>query len=111
MTYNFVITENKIQNEYLNISSEEEFFEKLWECTYVDDLWDFIESDDPDSEYLIHFIDNIFIDENIFHTYEDDDLDCYAFKVDNNGKVYTYNQNKSLEDFVIKKVKEHYENI
>ena len=107
MTYNFVIIEGKVKSEYLNFYSEEAFFEALWEWTYEDDLWDFIEENKPDKEYLIHYIDN-FIDENIFHEYEEDEIDCYAFVVDD-GKVYTYNWNKPLEDFVMKKVKEHYE--
>ena len=109
MTYNFVIIENKVQNEYLNFSSEEAFFEKLWEWTYEDDLWDFIEEDEPDEEYLDHFICNIFIDQNIFHEYEEDELDCFAFKVDDDGMVHVYNWNQPLVDFVMKKVKEHYE--
>lgn len=107
MNYNFVITENKVRNEYLNISTKEEFFEKLWEWTYEDDLWDFIEGDEPDYEYLIHYIDNVFIDQNIFHEYEEDELDCFAFIVYDN-RVSTYNWNKSLEDFVLKKIEEHY---
>ena len=108
MSYNFVITENKIQTEYLNIKSKKEFFEELWKWTYVDDLWDFIEYDKPDHEYLIHYIDNTFIDDNIFHGYEEDELDCFAFVVHDNGRVSTYNWNKSLEDFVLGKIKEKY---
>ena len=106
MIYNIVITEYKTHTSFLNLSKEE-FFKKLWEWTYKDDLWDFIEENKPDKEYLIYYIDN-FIDENIFHEYEEDEIDCYAFVVDD-GKVYTYNWNKPLEDFVMKKVKEHYE--
>ena len=108
MTYNFVIIENKVQSEYLNFYSKEAFFEALWEWTYEDDLWDFIEEDDPDYEYLIHYIDNIFIDENIFHQYEEDELDCFAFIVNNDGIVRLYNWNQSLEDFVLKKIEEKY---
>ena len=110
MTYNFVIIENKVKSEYLNFYSEEAFFEKLWEWTYEDDLWDFIEEDNPDREYLIHYIDDVFIDENIFHEYEEDKTDCYAFKVTDKGEVITYNWNQPLEDFVMKKIKLKYPN-
>lgn len=109
MTYNFVIIEGKVKSEYLNFYSEDDFFKELWKWTYEDDLWDFIEEDKPDKEYLIHFIDNIFIDQNIFHEYDEDELDCFAFIVDDDGMVHTYNWNQSLEDFVMRKVKEHYE--
>ena len=103
MMYNFIIIENKIQTEYLNIETEKEFFEKLWEWTYEDDLWDFIEENEPDYEYLIHFID-----ENIFHQYYEDEIDCFAFIVNDNGKINVYNWNVSLEKFVLNKIKEKY---
>ena len=83
MTYNLVIIETKCPEAYLNLT-EEEFFEKLWIWTYVDDLWDFIEEENPGSEYLNEFIYR-FIDENMFHGYEDDDTDCYAFVAYDNG--------------------------
>lgn len=108
ITYNFVIIEGKVKSEYLNFYFEEAFFEALWKWTYEDDLWDFIEEEKPNKEYLIHYIDNTFIDENIFHEYEEDEITCYAFKVDDDGIVHTYNWNQSLEDFVLKKVKEKY---
>lgn len=108
MSYNFIIIENKVRHEYLNIKSEKEFFEELWKWTYVDDLWEFIEYDNPDNEYLIHYIDNIFIDQNMFHEYEEDELDCFAFVVYDDGRVSTYNWNQPLEDFVLKKIEEKY---
>jgi hypothetical protein len=108
MTYNFVIIENKVQYEYLNIPTKEEFFEELWEWTYVDDLWEFIEYDKPNYEYLIYFIDNTFIDQTIFHKYKEDELDCFAFIVHDDGKVSVYNWNKSIKDFILKKIEEKY---
>ena len=108
MSYNFVITENKVQNEYLNIKTEEEFFEELWKWTYVDDLWDFILEEKPNKEYLLHYICNTFIDENIFHYYEEDELDCFVFIVHDNGRVSIYNWDKFLEDFILNKIKEKY---
>ena len=41
--------------------------------------------------------------------YEEDELDCFAFKVDDDGVVYVYNWNQPLVDFVMRKIKEHYE--
>lgn len=107
-SYNFVIIENKVQNEYLNIKTEEEFFEELWKWTYAEDLWEFIEIDKPDKECLIHYIDDVFISEEMFHNYEDDDLTCYAFEVDDDEEVHTYNWGQSLIDFVLNKIKEKY---
>ena len=108
MIYNVAFMIYKEVNSYTNLTKEE-FFDKLWEWTYEDDLWDFIEEDKPDEEYLDYFICNIFIDQNIFHEYEEDELDCFAFKVDDDGIVHVYNWNQPLVDFVMKKVKEHYE--
>lgn len=106
MIYNLIIIETKYPTEHLNLTKEK-FFEELWKWTYEEDLWDFIESESPDTEYLEHYI-NVFIDENMFHQYEDDEVDCYAFIVDNNGRVHTYNWNQDLIDFVLKKIEEKY---
>ena len=108
MIYNFILNEDKYLTECFNLTKEE-FFEKLWEWTYKDDLWDFIESESPDTEYLENYICEVFINENIFHQYEDDEVDCYAFIVDDNGRVYIYNWNRDLIDFVYTKIKEHYD--
>ena len=108
MIYNIVFIDGKAITEFLNFVSEEDFFEKLWEWTYLDNLWDFIEEDKPDKERLISYIDNIFIDDEIFHNFEDDDLTCFAFVVHDNGRVSTYNWNQSLEDFVLKKIEKKY---
>lgn len=108
MTYNFIIIEAKQCSEYLNITSEKEFFEKLWLWTYKDDLWYFIYDENPNKEYLENYLCNSFIDENIFHNLYEDETHCYTFTVDDNGKVKTYNWNQSLLDFIYNKVKEKY---
>ena len=105
--YNLVIIENKQCIPFLNLT-EQAFYDKLWEWTYEYDLWDYIDDNNPDEEELDGAICQ-FIDENIFHELEDDDIDCYAFKVDDDGIVHTYNWNQSLEDFVLRKIKEHYD--
>ena len=110
MTYNFVIIEGKYPEAYLNLTREE-FFDTLWLWTYVDDLWDFIDLENPDKEYLEHYICNTFINENIFHKYEDDDINCYAFIVYDNSNVSSYNWNEHLVEFIYNKIKEKYENI
>ena len=107
MTYNIVFIDRKSITEFLNFVSEKHFFEKLWEWTYLDNLWEFIEIDKPDKECLIHYIDDVFISEEMFHNYEDDDLTCYAFEVDDE-EVHTYNWGQSLIDFVLNKIKEKY---
>lgn len=107
MIYNFIIVEYKVITEYLNIQSEEGFFEKLWEWTYEDDLWDYIDDNDPGEEELIDYINNVFIEENVFHKYEDDEINCYAFKVDDFGEVTTYTWDQPLEDFIMQKVREY----
>ena len=111
MTYNLIIFENKYPSEYLNISTERELFEKLWDWTYIDDLWYFIEEENPNKEYLNDFIENTFIDDNIFHKYEDDDTNCYVFEVNNLGRTRTYLWDHSLIDFIYEKISEKYERI
>lgn len=49
--YNLVIIEDKQCIPFLNLS-EQEFYDKLWEWTYEDDLWDYIDDDHPDEETL-----------------------------------------------------------
>lgn len=113
MIYNVVFTIYKETNSYTNLTKEE-FFDKLWAWTYVDDLWDFIEETEPTKEELVSYLDNVFIDENIFHEYEDDDTSCYAFCVEEKTdlipqtKIFVYNWNQELEDYVMNKVLEHY---
>ena len=102
--YNLVIIENKQCDSYLNLSKES-FYDKLWEWTYDDDLWDFIDEYNryPSDDELLTFII-----ENIFHRYEDDDVDCFAFiSVDN--KVKEYEIDDDLFHFIRHKIKEHNE--
>lgn len=107
MTYNFVIIVGKYHPEACLNLTKEKFFEELWRWPYVDELWDFIDLESPDKEYLEDYIYNTFIDENIFHKYEDDDANCYAFTVSDDGKTKTYNWDQSLVDFVYDKIKDH----
>ena len=107
MKYNLIIIEDKCITDYLNLTKSE-FFETLWEWTYEYDLWDFIEEEDPDEESLNEYLCNIFIDDNIFHRYCEDDTNCYAFVVDD-GKVSTYHWNQDLLNFIYDKIKDYRE--
>ena len=50
-----------------------------------------------------------FIPEDLFHRYEDDDLNCFAFTVsDEKLNVREYDEDKTLE-FVLNKIKKHYD--
>lgn len=101
--YNLVIVENKQCIPFLNLT-EQEFYDKLWEWTYEDDLWDYIDENNPNEEELENAIGQ-FIDENMFHKYEDDDVDCFAFIV--NDSVKEYQINEGLFEFVYAKIKEY----
>ena len=103
MIYNIIITEYKTHTSFLNLSKEE-FFKKLWEWTYEDDLWDYIEENNPSEEDLREALYQ-FINENIFHQYEDDDVDCFAFIVDDSVKEYQIDE--GLFEFIYAKIKEH----
>jgi hypothetical protein len=114
ITYNFIITEDKVIHSFLNILNEEEFLEELWEWCYEDDLWDFI-YENPEvltnSEDLEDYILNTFIPEDLFHRYEDDDLNCFAFTVsDEKLDTREYDEDRALS-FILSKIKKHYENI
>lgn len=113
ITYNFIITDvNKTINSFLNILNEEEFLEKLWEWCYEDDLWYYLDETPEvlnNKENLEDWILNQFIPEDLFHRYEDDDLNCFAFTVsDEKLDVREYNEDRALT-FVLNKIKEHYE--
>ena len=114
-TYNFIIIDiNKSINSFLNILDENEFLEELWEWCYEDNLWDFI-YENPEvltnSEDLEYYILNTFIPEDLFHRYEDDDLNCFAFTVsDEKLDTREYNEDRALS-FILNKIKERYENI
>ena len=103
--YNLVIIENKQRIPFLNLT-EQEFYDKLWEWTYEDDLWDYLEENNPSEEDLKDALYR-FIDENMFHKYEDDDVDCFAFIVDDSVKEYQISE--ELFDFVKSKIEEHYD--
>ena len=102
--YNLVIIENKQRIPFLNLT-EKEFYDKLWEWTYEDDLWDYIEENNPTNEELKNVLDQ-FIRENVFHEYEDDDTDCFAF-VNTDEGIVEYQIDDGLFDFVKFKIKEH----
>lgn len=106
--YNLVMIENKQYIPFLNLT-EQAFYDKLWEWTYEDDLWDYIDYNNPNEEELNDSICQ-FIDENIFHKWEDDDVDCFAF-VNTDDGIKEYQIDEELLEFVKSKIKEHYENI
>ena len=101
--YNLVIIENKQRISFLNLT-EKEFYDKLWEWTYEDDLWDYLEENNHTEEELENALDQ-FIRENVFHEYEDDDVDCFAFIVDDSVKEYQIDE--GLFEFIHSKIKEH----
>jgi oligoribonuclease NrnB/cAMP/cGMP phosphodiesterase (DHH superfamily) len=111
-TYNFVIIDDKVIYPFLNILNENEFLEKLWEWCCEDDLWDYLDETPEvltNSEDLENFLFDIFIPENLFHRYEDDDLNCFAFTAsDEKLDVREYNEDRALQ-FVLNKIKEHYD--
>lgn len=101
--YNLVIIENKQCTPYLNLT-EQTFYDKLWEWTYKNDLWDYLEENIPTNEELKNVLGQ-FIREDMFHQYEDDDIDCFAFIEDDSIKEYQID--KGLFEFVYAKIKEH----
>lgn len=101
--YNLVIVENKQCIPFLNLT-EQEFYDKLWEWTYEDDLWDYLEENNPSEEDLENALYQ-FIDENMFHKYEDDDVNCFAFIVDDSVKEYQISG--GLFEFLYAKIEEH----
>ena len=103
--YNLVIIEGKQCIPFLNLT-EQEFYDKLWEWTYEDDLWDYIEENNPTKEELENVL-NQFIRENMFHEYEDDDINCFAFTVEDSVKEYLIDE--GLYKFIYSKIKEHNE--
>ena len=111
MLYNFIITEGKVIHPFLNFLDENKFLEELWEWCYDYDLWDFLDENPEaltNSEELEDYLLNTFIPEDLFHRYEDDDLNCFAFTVsDEKLDVREYNEDRALA-FVLGKIKEHY---
>ena len=113
MIYNVIFIIFKGISSYTNLTKEE-FFDKLWEWTYEDDLWDFLDEAKPTKEDLIAYLDNVFIDEDMFHKFDEDDTSCYAFCIEEKSylnpetKVFEYSWNQELEDYVMNKVLERY---
>ena len=108
--YNLVIIQNKQRIPFLNLT-EKEFYNELWKWCYEDDLWDYL-YETPEvlnnKEELEDYLLNTFIPECLFHEYEDDNLDCFAFIVsDEKLDVREYNEDRTLS-FVLNKIKEHY---
>ena len=101
--YNLVIIEGKQSIPFLNLT-EQAFYDILWEWTYEDDLWDYLEENNPSEDDLENALYQ-FIDENMFHKYEDDDVNCFAFIVDDSVKEYQVDE--GLFEFVYAKIKEH----
>lgn len=54
--YNLVLFENKQCSPFLNLT-EQAFYDKLWEWTYEDDLWDYLDDYNPTGEELENGID------------------------------------------------------
>ena len=108
--YNLVIIEGKQSIPFLNLT-EQAFYNKLWEWCYKDNLWDFIDENPgvlTNSEDLENYILDTFIPEDLFHRYEDDDLNCFAFTVsDEKLDTREYDEDRAL-GFVLNKVEEHY---
>lgn len=105
--YNLIIIEGKQCIPYLNLT-EQAFYDTLWEWTYKYDLWDYIEEDDVTDEELKKFLDT-FIRENVFHEYEDDDIECFAF-INDGDCVKEYQIDENIIEFIQSKIKENYAN-
>ena len=104
--YNLVIIEGKQCIPHLNLT-EQEFYDKLWEWTYEDDLWDWIEENNPNKEELEDIVLQ-FINDDVLHKYEDDDVNCFAF-INDRGIIKEYQIDVGLFEFVYDKIKEYYE--
>lgn len=104
--YNLVIIENKQRIPFLNLN-EQEFYDKLWEWTYEDDLWDYIDENNPTDEELEYALDQ-FINEQVLHKWEDDTINCFAF-VNTDEGIVEYQISDRLIEFIKSKIKEHYD--
>jgi hypothetical protein len=105
ISYNLVIIENKQRIPFLNLT-EQAFYDKLWEWTYEDNLWDYIDDNNINEEDLEDILYD-FVELDMFHKWEDDETDCFAFVIDNEVKEYAIDD--ALIDFVKGKIKEHYD--
>ena len=104
--YNLVIIEDKQRIPFLNLT-EQSFYDKLWEWTYEDDLWDYIDDNNPDEEELENILYD-FIEQNMFHKWEDDNVDCFAFVSTYKG-IVEYQVDDTIVEFVKSKIEEHYD--
>ena len=104
--YNLVIIENKQCVPFLNLT-EQEFYDKLWEWTYEDDLWDYLDENNHTDEELEYVLDQ-FINEQVLHKWEDDTIDCFAF-VNTDEGIVEYQISDRLIEFIKSKIKEHYD--
>ncbi len=104
--YNLVIIEGKQCIPFLNLT-EQAFYDKLWDWTYEDDLWDYLEENNPTEEELENALDQ-FIRENVFHEYEGDDIDCFAF-VNTDEGIVEYQISEKLFEFIHSKIKKYYD--
>ena len=104
--YNLVMIENKQHIPFLNLT-EKEFYDKLWEWTYEDDLWDYLDENNPTEEDLEDALCQ-FIDGNVFHKWEDDDVDCFAF-INTDEGIVEYQISDRLINFIKSRIKEHYD--
>jgi hypothetical protein len=109
--YNFIITEGKVIHSFLNFLDENKFLEKLWEWCYDYDLWDYLDETPEvlnDSEKLEDYLINTFIPEDLFHHYEDDYLNCFAFTASYEKlNVREYDKDRALA-FILNKIEKHY---
>lgn len=117
MLYNIIFTEYKTHTSFLNLSKEE-FFKKLWEWTYEDDLWDYFIDEpeilkDENREDLEDWLWNVFIPDCVFHDDEDESISCYTFviksSVNNSIIVEEYYFNQDLVNFILKKIEQKYD--
>jgi hypothetical protein len=113
INYNFIIIDyNKSINPFLNFINEDEFLEKLWDWCYEDNLWDYLDENSEilnNSEDLEDYLLNTFIPEDLFHRYEYDDLNCFAFTAsDEKLGVREYDESRALT-FVLNKIKKDYD--
>ena len=104
--YNLVMIENKTHIPFLNLT-EQAFYDKLWEWTYEDDLWDYLDENNPTEEDLEDALCQ-FIDGNVFHKWEDDDIDCFAF-INTDEGIVEYQISDRLINFIKSRIKEHYD--
>lgn len=102
--YNVIYIDNKVASSYLNLT-QQEFYDVLWDYTFEWDLWDYIEECSEllkNEEELKNWLYNSFIPEWMFHRYEDDEIDCFAFISDLENSEYKIEE--ELVDFLIDKI-------